>query len=212
MGKKRKLEVDIEAERSLYSSFVQAANAVSQLYTQGVQQQRRSAAAASKATLERVVTFVLRQEEGSETISKAALLQFLQHEYENADSSDATTPQPQMQFMPFQQAAAAASEDTADTHPHLHKAHRQQSGNSMMTSPAGRTASAGRLVGMDEQQQHYMQQHQQQQHVPQQAADAMQVHGGVMHMAAGGPFAGAMQQPAMAHGMFMAPPGAGGMH
>jgi hypothetical protein len=31
---------------------------------------------------ERVVTFVLRQEDGSETISKAALLQFLQHEYE----------------------------------------------------------------------------------------------------------------------------------
>lgn len=31
---------------------------------------------------ERVVTFVLRQDEGSETISKAALLQFLQHEYE----------------------------------------------------------------------------------------------------------------------------------
>lgn len=31
---------------------------------------------------ERVVTFVVRQEEGSETISKAALLQFLQHEYE----------------------------------------------------------------------------------------------------------------------------------
>lgn len=51
MGKKRKLEVDIEAERTMYSSFVQAANAVSQLYTQGVQQQRKSAAAASKATL-----------------------------------------------------------------------------------------------------------------------------------------------------------------
>lgn len=31
---------------------------------------------------EKVVTFVLRQEEGSEHISKAALLQFLQHEYE----------------------------------------------------------------------------------------------------------------------------------
>lgn len=83
------------------------------------------------------MTFVLRQEEGTETISKAALLQFLQHEYEvgpvcccccgvvdrdtthsrsvvadllhvlclqNVDSSDATAPQPQMQFMPFQQA------------------------------------------------------------------------------------------------------------
>jgi hypothetical protein len=51
MGKKRKLEVDIEAERTLYSSFVTAANAVSQLYTQGVQQQRKAASAASKATL-----------------------------------------------------------------------------------------------------------------------------------------------------------------
>jgi hypothetical protein len=64
---------------------------------------------------------------------------------------------------------------------------------------------------MDEQQQ--QQQHmQQQQHVPQQAADAMQLHGGMMHMAASGPFAGAMQQQAMAPGMFMAQPGAGGMH
>jgi hypothetical protein len=108
---------------------------------------------------ERVVTFVLRQEEGSETISKAALLQFLQHEYEvscvsiasvcagsgwysfeanpavvmlflaclfvlvvaqyivwclqNADSSDAATPQPQMQFMPFQQAGEFGWTSTA---------------------------------------------------------------------------------------------------
>lgn len=130
MGKKRKVDPDLDVERSMYSSFVAAANAVSQLYTQGVQQQRRSAAAASKATLvrlavlfssscrpvllvvcrsatsaalgvksmekcvltrapvllvpvqEKVVAFVLRENEGSENISKAALLQFLQHEYE----------------------------------------------------------------------------------------------------------------------------------
>ena len=110
MGKKRKAELDLDMERTMYSSFVAAANAVSQLYTQGVQQQRRAASAASRATLvrpelqatqcsllvlglscdpcmllilqEKVVSFVLRQEEGSESISKAALLQFLQHEYE----------------------------------------------------------------------------------------------------------------------------------
>lgn len=52
MGKKRKMDTDTaEIERTMYSSFVSAANAVSQLYTQGVQQQRRAAAAASKATL-----------------------------------------------------------------------------------------------------------------------------------------------------------------
>lgn len=51
MGKKRKHELDADVERTMYSSFVSAANAVSQLYTQGVQQQRRAAAAASRATL-----------------------------------------------------------------------------------------------------------------------------------------------------------------
>ena len=51
MGKKRKYELDLDVERNMYSSFVTAANAVSQLYTQGVQQQRRAAAAASRATL-----------------------------------------------------------------------------------------------------------------------------------------------------------------
>jgi hypothetical protein len=51
MGKKRKYELDLDVERNMYSSFVTAANAVSQLYTQGVQQQRRAAAAASRTTL-----------------------------------------------------------------------------------------------------------------------------------------------------------------
>lgn len=134
MGKKRKVELDLDMERTMYSSFVTAANAVSQLYTQGVQQQRRAAAAASKATLvscvcwsaallflvqperlllfvltstspsfthtlqEKVVTFVLRQEEGSESISKAALLQFLQHEYEVGGQLPMPTGRQQLPF------------------------------------------------------------------------------------------------------------------
>lgn len=42
-GSKRKPELDLEAERSSYASFVAAANAVSQLYTAGVREQRRTA-------------------------------------------------------------------------------------------------------------------------------------------------------------------------
>lgn len=51
VGKKRKYEVDLDAERTLYTGFVAAANSVSQLYTQAVQQQRRASAAASRQAL-----------------------------------------------------------------------------------------------------------------------------------------------------------------
>lgn len=54
-GKKRRCDaaVDLDAERTLYSSFVAAANSMSQLYSQAVQQQRRASAAASRQTLVR---------------------------------------------------------------------------------------------------------------------------------------------------------------
>jgi hypothetical protein len=54
-GKKRKLEsvIDPDAEKTLYTSFVTAANSISLLYTQAVQQQRKSSAAASRHTLVR---------------------------------------------------------------------------------------------------------------------------------------------------------------
>lgn len=53
-SKKRKANDDEEAERTLYTSFVAAATAVSQLYTQSSQMSKRSAAVASKQTLVRV--------------------------------------------------------------------------------------------------------------------------------------------------------------
>ncbi|WIA08918.1 hypothetical protein OEZ85_008335 [Tetradesmus obliquus] len=222
MGKKRKFELDLDVERNMYSSFVTAANAVSQLYTQGVQQQRRAAAAASRATLEKVLNFVLRENAGGEHISKAALVQFLQHEYENADGQDAPPPQPQMHFMPFGPAAAAAaaaagSDDSQDVQQPKQPG-RQLSGG-MAASPGLR--APGRMMSMEEQQQQHQQQQQQQQHphMPQQqqqqmlhlqqqeaqAADAMQVqHHGMMHMAAS-PFTGAQA----VHGMQFMQPGNG---
>lgn len=92
----------------------------------------------------------------------------------------------------------------------------------MMTSPAGRTASSGRLALLEEQHQqqhmhqqqqlqHQLQQQQQQLHMPHPAPDAMQQLGGMMHMASGGMFAGPMQQQAMGHNVFAAPAAAGGM-
>ncbi|EFJ42382.1 hypothetical protein VOLCADRAFT_119446 [Volvox carteri f. nagariensis] len=87
-GKKRKLIVDHEAEKSIYGSFVSAANAVSTLYSQAVQQQRRASAQASRQALERVVTFLLAQNPGSEMVSKAVLLNFLQQEYESIEGGE----------------------------------------------------------------------------------------------------------------------------
>lgn len=50
-GKKRRAEVDLDAERTLYGSFSHAASAMSQLYSQAVQQQRKASAAASRHIL-----------------------------------------------------------------------------------------------------------------------------------------------------------------
>eukprot|EP00879_Flechtneria_rotunda_P004602 GHRR01004858.1.p1 GENE.GHRR01004858.1~~GHRR01004858.1.p1 ORF type:complete len:210 (+),score=82.70 GHRR01004858.1:243-872(+) len=182
MGKKRKYEsvLDAECERTMYSSFVTAANAVSQLYTQGVQQQRRAAAAASKATLEKVVSFVLRENGGQEHISKAALLQFLQHEYENADSQEVPAPQPQMQFMPFAPPGTAGQDSGQDVQ---HKQPNRQLSGSMSASPLHRS----RMAGVDDQQhiqqqqpfQQLAQQHAQQ--LQHQGSDAMHMQGGLMH-------------------------------
>lgn len=53
-GKKRKLDVvDPDAERHLYTSFVSAANAITQLYATAQQQQRNASATASRQALVR---------------------------------------------------------------------------------------------------------------------------------------------------------------
>jgi len=89
MGKKRKLEVlDPDAEKTLYTSFVTAANSISSLYTQAVQQQRKSSAAASRLTLERVAAFIMREYPGQDHVPKAALLHYLHQEYEGIDGAE----------------------------------------------------------------------------------------------------------------------------
>lgn len=42
MTKKRKAETSLEVERNLHSSFVTAANSISQLFTQAIQQHKKA--------------------------------------------------------------------------------------------------------------------------------------------------------------------------
>lgn len=146
---KRSRELEAAEERSSYASFVAAANAVSQLYTAGVREQRRT----TKATLEKVLAFVLREHPTSDVIPKAALIQWLQSEYERADHPDTMVPPGAAGMMPFMVSATSAA-SSGDEGPE----------NDLLAgggSKAVRPSSGGRsraFAGPEEMQQQYMQQ------------------------------------------------------
>lgn len=147
MSKKRKAVCDLDAERTLYTSFVSAANSVSQLYASAVQQQRKSSAAAYRQSLERVLGFVLREYGSSDSIPKAAMLQFLQQEFENVEGSEHLPHQFPVQLLPVMQqgppANAYSSEETVSEstkqQPMLASRPMMSLGTGVMglTSPAG---------------------------------------------------------------------------
>ncbi len=53
MGKKRKPELDLDHEQNMHSSFVAAANSLSQLYTKAVQQHKRAHTSGARHVLVR---------------------------------------------------------------------------------------------------------------------------------------------------------------
>jgi len=133
--------VDPESERTLYSSFVSAANAVSQLYTQAVQQQRKASAAASRQTIERITQFLLRECAASETISKSVLLQFLQQEYEGIEGCENAPHHFPVHFLPVvSQGCQGSAEESTSTEPSTKSAGRP--GQFASPSPARRSGSA----------------------------------------------------------------------
>ncbi|GBF93160.1 hypothetical protein Rsub_05891 [Raphidocelis subcapitata] len=171
-GAKRKPELDLEAERSAYGSFVAAANAVSALYTAGVREQRRTA----KATLEKVLAFVLRESPNSEYIPKAALIQWLQQEYERADHPDAVVvPGSAPGVLPFMMSAASAasSGDEGAENDHIGSGGGGKLPRGSSGSGRVRVSACG-AEDMHQQQHHQQQQQQQQLPYLQQAAAAAQ--------------------------------------
>mmetsp|Transcript_32306 Transcript_32306/g.82072 ORF Transcript_32306/g.82072 Transcript_32306/m.82072 type:complete len:213 (-) Transcript_32306:495-1133(-) len=155
MSKKRKAVCDLDSERTLYASFVSAANSVSQLYASAVQQQRRSSAAAYRQSLERVLGFIVREYSTSDSIPKAALLQFLQQEFESVEGSEHLPHQFPVQLLPMMQQGPPSSAHSAEEAP-SHESAKQQpmmsarpmmgsmQGHMSLTSPSGtRRATSG---------------------------------------------------------------------
>jgi hypothetical protein len=93
MGKKRKADVlGADLERTLYSTFVAAANSVSTLYTQAIQQHRNGAAQAARGALERVMRALMRDYGAAGAIPVAAVLQYLKQEYDALEEEPAASP------------------------------------------------------------------------------------------------------------------------
>lgn len=141
MGKKRKYEVDIDAERTLHGSFVSAANAVSQMYMQAVQQQRKTSTAASRQTLERVICFLLREFNGAEHVSKTALLHFLQQEYEGLEGSENVPYHFPVHFIPAVHHGTSSATGDDGSIDAAGKTLRSSSVSAMAPSPARRAQS-----------------------------------------------------------------------
>lgn len=169
MGKKRKHELDLDAEKSVYTSFVTAANSLSQMYTLAVQQQRKAAASASRQTLERVLTHVLREHGSAGSIPVASLVHFLQQEYSSLEHSDVVGQAAPVQILPFMASSGLAAGDESPAHDVAHKQQRNPSslgaGAPFAGSPWRRTGQTG-PAAMD------MVEHSPAQPGPQQPADA----------------------------------------
>ncbi|THG03321.1 hypothetical protein TEA_011332 [Camellia sinensis var. sinensis] len=80
MGKKRKsvaTSLD-EVDRTMYSTFCSAANSLSQLYTQAMNQQKLSFQAGERHGLEKLYQWILRQQEGGSRVNTVDILAHLQ--------------------------------------------------------------------------------------------------------------------------------------
>lgn len=80
MGKKRKSVASSldEVDRTMYSTFCSAANSLSQLYTQTMNQQKLSFQAGERHGLEKLYQWILRQEEGGSRVSTVNIVNYLQ--------------------------------------------------------------------------------------------------------------------------------------
>lgn len=99
MGKKRKsiaTSLD-EVDRTMYSSFCIAANSLSQLYTQGMNQQKLSFQAGERHGMEKLYQWIRRQQEGGSRVTTLDILSFLQNELDYSGEEPAMSPRPPVQ-------------------------------------------------------------------------------------------------------------------
>lgn len=99
MGKKRKsLATSLdEVDRTMYSSFSSAANSLSQLYTQAMNQQKLSFQAGERHGLEKLYQWILRQQEGGSRVVMMDILNYIQSELDYHGEDPPPPPPPQNQ-------------------------------------------------------------------------------------------------------------------
>ncbi|KAM7529189.1 hypothetical protein LguiB_032599 [Lonicera macranthoides] len=99
MGKKRKSEATRldEVDRNMYSTFCSAANSLSQLYTQAMNQQRLSFQAGERHGLEKLYNWILRQHENGSRVTTGDITAYLQNELEYGAEDSPMSPR-----LPFQ--------------------------------------------------------------------------------------------------------------
>ncbi|KAI4317172.1 hypothetical protein L6164_025066 [Bauhinia variegata] len=97
MAKKRKSDATRldEVDRSMYTTFCSAANSLSQLYTQAMNQQKLSFQAGERNALEKLYQWILRQQEEGSRVTTTDIVAHLQNELEcGAEESSMSPRQP----------------------------------------------------------------------------------------------------------------------
>lgn len=94
MGKKRKsiaTSLD-EVDRTMYSNFCGAANSLSQLYSQAMNQQKLSFQTGERHGLEKLYQWIWRQQEGGSRVNTADILTYIQNELEYCGEEPSMSP------------------------------------------------------------------------------------------------------------------------
>ncbi|CAL9049113.1 unnamed protein product [Musa banksii] len=94
MARKRKTEATRldEVDRTLYSTFCSAANSLSQLYTQAMNQQKISFQAGERHALEKLYEWILRKHEEAGRVTVADIVTHMQSEMDYAGEDALVSP------------------------------------------------------------------------------------------------------------------------
>ncbi|KAH6774694.1 nuclear receptor family 2 group C protein [Perilla frutescens var. frutescens] len=113
MAKKRKADATRldEVDRGMYTAFCSAANSLSQLYSQAVNHQRLSFQAGERHAMEKLYSWILRQQENGIRVMPGDVLAYVQNELDYG--SEDTPSLPLLQ----QQQSQTATHSTHSGHP-----------------------------------------------------------------------------------------------
>ncbi|KAK1371380.1 Ubiquitin-like modifier-activating enzyme [Heracleum sosnowskyi] len=111
MGKKRKsvaTSLD-EVDRSMYSTFCNGANAISQLYSQAMNHQKLSFQSGERHALEKLYQWILRQQEGGSRVTTADILSYIQADLDYCGEEPSLSPRAPLQNHQLQAASSGLS-------------------------------------------------------------------------------------------------------